>query len=56
MATLASSTRRNQLALSLIEANQFNAAGGTILGPEGSAIEANASLHANQVRPESGGK
>lgn len=56
MATLARSTSRNQLARGLVEADQLDAVGGTVLGTEGRAVEADAGLHADKVGPEAGGE
>lgn len=56
MAALAGPTARNQLALGLVEADQLDAVGCTILGPERGAVEADAGLHADQVGAEAGGK
>lgn len=56
MAALACSSGRNQLALGLVEADQLNAVGGTVLCPEGRAVEADTGLYADQVWPEAGGE
>lgn len=56
MAALAGSTARDQLTLGLVEADQLDSVGGTVLCPEGGAVEADTSLHADQVGPESGGE
>lgn len=47
MTALACSTGRNQLALGLVEADQLNAVGGTVLSPEGRAVEADTGLYAD---------
>lgn len=54
MATLAGPTSRNQLTRGLVKADQLDAVGGTVLGTEGRAIEADAGLDADQVGPEAG--
>lgn len=56
MAALACSTSGNQLARGLVKADQLNAVGGTVLCPEGRAVEADTCLDANQVWPEAGGE
>lgn len=56
VATLAGSAGCNQLALGLVEADQLDSVGGTVLGPEGGAVEAHAGLHTDQVGPEAGGE
>lgn len=56
VATLAGSASGDQLALGLVEADQLDSAGGTVLCPEGGAVEADAGLHADQVGAEAGGE
>lgn len=56
MAALAGPTRRNQVALGRVEADQLDPAGGAVLCPEGGAVEADAGLDADQVGPEAGGE
>lgn len=56
MAALAGTTARDQLTLGLVEADELDSVGGTVLCPEGGAVEADTSLHADQVGPESGGE
>lgn len=56
MATLARPTSRDQLARGLVEADQLDAIGGTVLGTERRAVEADAGLDADQVGPEAGGE
>lgn len=56
VAALARAAARDQLARGLVEADQLDAAGGTVLGAEGGAVEADAGLHVDQVGPEAGGE
>lgn len=56
MAALTGPTTRDQLTLGLVEADQLDSVGGTVLCPEGGAVEADTSLHADQVGPEAGGE
>jgi len=56
MPTLARAASSNQLARGLVEADQLDAVGGTVLCPEGRAVEADAGLDVDQVGPEAGGE
>lgn len=56
MATLARATSGHQLARTLVEADQLDAVGGTVLGTECRAVEADTGLDADQVGPEAGGE